>query len=72
MIKDPTVLRMNRPSKDNAAVKPMILTPPQEGTKRLVVDIPISKHMKLKQLAAERGISVKALVLELLQNGAGI
>jgi len=62
---------LDRPSKAND-LKPLAVTAPQEGVKRLVVDLPISKHIQLKQRAAERGISMKAYVLELLQNGAGI
>jgi predicted HicB family RNase H-like nuclease len=56
---------MDRPSAKRPKT-PIDYAEPQEGTKRLVVDLPISKHRKLKQAAAERGVSVKALVLELL------
>jgi len=59
-----SVLKMKRPSASTPNT-PSYAMPP-EGTKRLVVDLPISKHRQLKQKAAERGVSVKALVLELL------
>lgn len=61
-----SVLKMKRPSSTNTPNTSIAYAMPPEGTKRLVVDLPISKHRQLKQKAAERGVSVKALVLELL------
>lgn len=66
MSKD-SVLKLERPStKPGQGSSTIAYAEPQEGTKRLVVDLPISKHRKLKQTAAERGVTIKALVLELL------
>ncbi len=62
-----SVLNLKRPSTATNPNSPtMAYAQPPEGTKRLVVDLPVSKHRALKQAAAERGVSVKAVVLELL------
>lgn len=38
--------------------------------KRMYVDIPTETHEKLVELAAERGMSQKGLVAELIENAA--
>ena len=39
---------------------------PTTGSKRLIVELPMNMHRKLKAKAAERGVSMKDLVLEIL------
>lgn len=57
-------LDMVRPS---AILQPTIqVYTSKEGAQRLAVDLPVSKHQKLKLRAAERGISVRDYILELL------
>ena len=38
----------------------------ETGIRRLVIELPIAQHQKLKIEAAERGVSLKALAMERL------
>jgi hypothetical protein len=56
-----------RPGKERAKTEVL-----EEGLGRLVVDLPASIYRKMKIRCAERGITLKAYLLELLaENGIG-
>ena len=69
---------MNRPVRPSAArpvETPVVSEETRktlEGEKRIVIDVPAPLHRALKQLALDRGISMKAVVLELLERHEGI
>lgn len=45
-----------------------ITTPKKEKTKRIVVDLPESKHIEVKIFASKLGISIKQLVMIALED----
>lgn len=63
----PRKLSLERPSKVAASSRAAAARAAEEGTKSIFVEVPASLHRALKHCALERGMTVKALVLELLE-----
>lgn len=63
-----TLRSKSKPKKDIKEIEKIVSVVHSERVKRLIIEMPESMHIKIKTIAAEKGITMKNFVTELLED----